>query len=64
MYWALVATVLWLCLAAGLGLGIWGLTSKRAAVALRADADGGIRPPAAWVDGGQQGRRAIPVRDF
>lgn len=40
MYWALIATVLWLCLAAGLGLGIWGLTSKQPAVALTAGAVG------------------------
>lgn len=40
MYWALVATVLWLCLAAGLGLGIWGLTSRQPAVALTAGAGG------------------------
>jgi hypothetical protein len=40
MYWALVATVLWLCLAAGLGLGIWGLTSRQPAVALTAGSVG------------------------
>jgi hypothetical protein len=40
MYWALVATVLWLSLAAGLGLGIWGLTSSQPAVALTAGSIG------------------------
>jgi hypothetical protein len=40
MYWAIVATVLWFGLAAGLGLGIWGLTSRQPAIALAAGAVG------------------------
>jgi hypothetical protein len=40
MYWAFVATVLWFCFAAGLGLGIWGLIAKRPEVALTAGSVG------------------------
>ncbi len=40
MYWEVVATVLWFCFAAGLGLGTWGLIAKRPLVALTAGSIG------------------------